>query len=188
MPRKLILAIPGSTKSSSTSLSILKFLKEKHQHEIDLEIYDHLDQLPHFNPDLEKELPSQVLDVRQQIERADGLLFCTPEYVFSLPGSLKNLLEWNVSTILFTSKPVAMIVAAASGEKAFASLDLILTTIESTLPETSKLLIRGAKGKIEKNGKITEAALIAKLEKLIQSLIRSIDDTNRNPSKYETNS
>jgi len=183
--KKKILGISGSTKSKSTSLAILKFIAEENKDNIHLNIYNRISELPHFNPELEEQLPDSVLELRNLIEDSDGILFCAPEYVFSLPGSLKNMIEWNVSTVLFSSKPVAMIIAAASGEKAFESLDLILTTIESTLPNNSKLLIQGAKGKIEKNGSISDKKVISKLKVVISSLTDTIDNTNRKPTKYE---
>ncbi len=184
-PKKKILGITGSTKSQSTSLSILELLQEKYKDEMVLQIYHAIGELPHFNPELEHQLPNSVLELRELIEQADGVLFCTPEYVFSLPGSLKNMIEWTVSTMLFSSKPVAMIVAAASGKKAFESLSLILTTIESTLPEASKLLIQGAKGKINNDGKIDNQETISKLDRVMSSLMETIDNPNRKPSKYE---
>lgn len=185
MSKLNILGISGSTKSKSTALSILNFLSQEYSQEIDLQIYTKLSQLPHFNPELEEQLPNSVLELRQIIQDVDGIIFCTPEYVFSLPGSLKNLLEWNVSTVLFSNKPVAMIVAAASGKKAFESLELILTTIESTLPDESKLLIQGAKGKLNKDGEIEDDQTIKELHILMRSLIHTIGNKNRIPTKYD---
>lgn len=185
MSKLNILGISGSTKSKSTALSILEFLGKEYNQEIELKIYNGISKLPHFNPELEKQLPTAVLELRQLIENADGIIFCTPEYVYSLPGSLKNLIEWNVSTVLFSSKPVAMIVAAASGKKAFESLDLILTTIESSLCEESKLLIQGAKGKLNNDGEIEDQEIIEKLNKVILSLIQTIGNQTRKPTKYD---
>lgn len=182
--KKKILAISGSTKSRSTSLSMLKFLSRRFQEEIEFIIYNKIGELPHFNPELEEQLPSPVLELRRLIKESDGVLFCSPEYVFSLSGSLKNLIEWNVSTVLFSAKPVAMIIAAASGKKAYESLDLILTTIESTLPNESKLLIQGAKGKISSSGEILDKEIILNLDKVVKSLIATIKDKNRLPTKY----
>lgn len=142
-----ILAISGSTRKNSSNGAILNFIAEQYKEVLDVEIFDKIDKLPHFNPDLDNENPpNEIVDFRNLIQSADGVLVCTPEYVFSLPGSLKNTIDWNVSTTIFSNKPVAIIVAAASGEKALESLGLIMTTIESKI--SSKLLIQGAKGKI----------------------------------------
>ena len=176
--KKRILGISGSTKSNSTNFFILKHLAEMFYDTLELNIFDGIDKLPHFNPDQDQEnLPVKVKEFRDLIEKSDGVLFCTPEYVFSLPGSLKNAIEWNVSTTVFSNKPVAMIVAAASGEKAYNSLSLILTTIEAVLPDKSKLLIQGAKGKIDKDG-IKDATVKKHLQEVMISLLESINNEN----------
>lgn len=157
-------------------MSILKFIAEEYKEQIDLSVFNGIDKLPHFNPDLDNEhLPKSVKDFRNQIESADGVIICTPEYVFSLPGSLKNAIEWNVSTTLFSNKPLAIIVASASGEKAFESLDLIMTTIEANMSDHAKLLIRGAKGKIGKDEIISDKDTLHSIDLLIKSLIESIE-------------
>lgn len=172
--KKKILGISGSTKPNSTNFLILNHLQELFYDTLELHIFNGIDKLPHFNPELdEKSLPVEVKEFRELIEKSDGVLFCTPEYVFSLPGSLKNAIEWSVSTTVFSNKPVAMIVAAASGEKAYESLSLILTTIEAILPDRSKLLIQGAKGKIDKEG-IKDATVKKRIQEVITSLMESI--------------
>lgn len=179
MSKFKLLGISGSTKANSTAQAILEFVGNMYSGQIDLSIYSQLSKLPHFNPDLEKDLPAPVIELRRLIEAADGVIFCTPEYVFSLPGSLKNLIEWNVSTVLFSGKPVAMIVAAASGKKAFESLELILTTIECSLPAESKLLIQGAKGKLSITGVVEDQETVSQLNKVVLSLIRTIRDLSQ---------
>ena len=182
---KKILAISGSTKNKATSHSILHFIAETYKDIVNIEVYTSIANLPHFNPDSDNDnLPQEVAQLRKKIEDADGLLFCTPEYVFSLPGSLKNLIEWNVSSTLFSGKPVAMIIAAASGEKAFESLGLILTTIEAILPTESKLLIKGAKGKLDANGKIIDRFVLKEIDKLMNSLILNIESDNKQATKF----
>lgn len=172
-----IFAISGSTRQNSSNESILKFIADKYAEIMDVEIYEGIDKLPHFNPDLGGEnLPGSVKDFRRLIESADGVIICTPEYVFSLPGSLKNAIEWNVSTTLFSNKPVAIIVASASGEKAFESLELVMTTIESKIGEDSKLLIKAAKGRIGTGGEITDLTIVSEIEKLVISLMDSINE------------
>ncbi|MEQ8473048.1 MAG: NAD(P)H-dependent oxidoreductase [Marinoscillum sp.] len=181
--KPLILGICGSTSKNSSSWKLLEFILAEYQDWFDLRLYEGLSSLPHFNPEFTTDnVPAEVVKLREQIGQADGILFCTPEYVFSLPGSLKNLIEWNVSTTLFSAKPVAMIVAAASGAKAFESLDLILTTIESTLPDSSKLLIQGAKGKIR--DKAVSDLIATDIMKTLQSLMDTISVRKKTPTKY----
>lgn len=176
--KKKIFAISGSTRKHSSNASLLKAIVERYADILDVEIYDGIDKLPHFNPDLDQEEPPSVVrEFRSRIERADGVIICTPEYVFSLPGSLKNAIDWNVSTTVFSDKPVAIIVASVSGEKAFESLNLIMTTIEAKIDKDARILIKGGKGKVDKSGKIIDSDTLEKIDTLVRSLVKSIEQT-----------
>jgi chromate reductase len=79
-------------------------------------LYNRIADLPAFNPDDDRDpLPENVADLRAEIRQADAILFCTPEYAGSLPGSLKNLLDWTVGDDGIYQKPVAWINAAPEG-------------------------------------------------------------------------
>jgi chromate reductase len=86
-----------------------------------------------------------VIDFLSQLAQADAVIICTPEYIFSPPGVLKNALEWTVASSGFSGKSVALIVAATAGEKAFESLQLIMKTIEARFNEKTMLMIQGTK-------------------------------------------
>lgn len=174
--KKNILAISGSTKANSTNEMILRTMAKLYGESFNFEIYTKISELPHFNPDLDTdEPPATVKDFRQLIENADGVLISTPEYVFSLPGALKNALEWTVSTIVFSDKPTAFIIAAASGEKAFESLELILKTIGAKVSENSKLIIKAAKGKLNSDGEITDQTILREIDILMKDFIETIE-------------
>lgn len=179
---KKIFAISGSTRKNSTNEKILRYIAEIYQEDLAIEIFDGIDKLPHFIPG--ENPPAEVKEFRGKIQSADGVLFCTPEYVFSLPGSLKNAIEWTVSTTVFSNKPVAFIVASASGEKAFESLRLILTTIEARISENSTLLIQGAKGKMDENGHISDQFTRENIGNMVESFIKSIEEEDAVPTKY----
>ncbi|MEP2024397.1 MAG: NAD(P)H-dependent oxidoreductase [Reichenbachiella sp.] len=171
---KNILAISGSIRQNSSNHVVLQYIGEKFCNEIDMELYQGIDQLPHFNPDYDKEPSAEVVEFRKKIESADGIIICTPEYVFSLPGSLKNAIEWLVSTTALSGKPVALIVAAASGHKALESLDLIMTTLEANIPADCKLLIQGVKGKINSEGQLNDVDTKNKIEHNMKSFLSSL--------------
>lgn len=178
--RKKILAISGSIRVQSTNLHILKAIAEMTSADWDVQIYNNLANLPHFNPDLDKDnLPEIVAQFRELVNDADGVLFCTPEYVFSLPGALKNALEWAVSTTVFSDKPVAVITASASGEKAHESLLLILKTIQTIIADEATLLIQGAKGKVNAEGKITDKITLENIKKLISSFSEVLNQAKK---------
>lgn len=173
MSKKKILAIIGSTKNRSTNWVLVKTLQELAADKADITIYEDITALPFFNPDLDNDSPpAVVVRLREKIALSDAVIICTPEYVFSLPGVLKNALEWMVSTRVFAGKPVALLTAAASGEKAHESLQLIMKTIEGKFDASTSLLIQGAKGKIGKDERPNEETA-AKLNKLISALLLS---------------
>jgi len=127
--------------------------------------------LPHFNPALDKEpLPASIAKFRSAIDEADALIFCSPEYVFSLPGSFKNALDWLVSTVILSDKPCAMINAAASGAKASDQLELILNTLQVKRNTHTQLLVSGVKGKVDMASNIKDTGLRMSLEILSNSL------------------
>lgn len=172
---KRILAISGSTKSNSTNERILHAIARLYAKHLSFEIFTAIGDLPYFNPDLDAgDVPPAVLDLRRLIEGADGVLIATPEYVYSLPGALKNALEWTVSTTLFNEKPAAFIIAAASGEKAFESLALILRTIGARIDEDSMLLIKAAKAKVDSNYEVSDPSILGQIDRLIAALKRNI--------------
>ncbi|HVE57940.1 MAG TPA: NADPH-dependent FMN reductase [Pyrinomonadaceae bacterium] len=174
---KNILAISGSLRAKSTNLTIIENIAEMFSGQINVTIYHGLARLPHFNPDLEQSEPvAEVADFRRRIREADGVLICTPEYVFSIPGALKNALEWTVGTSDFAGKPTALITASSLGEKTHESLFLVLKTIEAKISERTALLISGARSKVNSEGKLSDAATIEAINLLIESFLRTIDE------------
>jgi len=163
-----IFAITGSTRKNSSNYKILKYISENIKTEFKVEIFEDLDQLPHFNPDLDTENPPEVITFfRDKIALADGIIICTPEYVFSLPGSLKNALEWCVSTTIFSKKKIGLITASASGEMGHEQLILIMKTLEAQFKDENLLLIQGVRGKINEEGKIINDETLVAVSKFI---------------------
>lgn len=100
--KKSILAISGSIRNNSTNGNIIREIGNLVNKDFEYTIFDGLTELPYFSPDIDDSQISQsVKDFRKLIEESDGVIICTPEYVFSLPGILKNALEWTVSTTFF---------------------------------------------------------------------------------------
>jgi chromate reductase, NAD(P)H dehydrogenase (quinone) len=179
MKRKQVFAICGSTRTESVNHLILNTVAILYNEVLDLQIFTGLADLPHFNPDTGDETVSdKVQNLRSAIQGADGVLICTPEYVFSLPGSLKNALEWTVSTTVFSDKPTAIIVASSLGEKAFESLSLIMNTLGARMSDESKLLLQGVKGKINMKENRVNPDTLLRIKNVIDSLITEMNSPN----------
>lgn len=152
-PKRKILAIVGSASATSANLKLVQHIADLTSDYFLLTIFSGLKQLPHFDPDLSAENPPAIIQAfRNSIEAADGILICTPEYVFSIPSGLKNAIEWCIATTVFSDKPVALLTASAHGQKGHEELQLIMKTAMARFTNATCLLIQGIKGKMDENG------------------------------------
>lgn len=168
--KKNILAIIGSASANSANLKLVEKIASLTENEFKLTIYNKLKTLPHFDPELSTDNPPiEIIEFRKSIEEADGIIICTPEYVFSIPSGLKNAIEWCISTTIFSDKPIGLITASANGQKGHEELQLIMKTAMAYFTEETTLLIQGIKGKIDLNGKIKDIETEQKILKFIDS-------------------
>lgn len=169
MPLKKVLAICGSTRKTSNNLNLIHSIADLAKEKFEIKIFDKLTEIPHFNPDLDNDTPPEaVKNFRQQLKDADGVLICTPEYAMGVPGTLKNAIDWTVSSCEFSQKPVALITASSLGENAHESLLRTLKIIEANISDHTQLLISYVKTKVSKENKITDEETLRKVNKLIE--------------------
>ena len=167
-----IVGISGSLRTDSSATKILKETGALFPADVIFEIYTQLESVPAFNDS--NTIPPVVNNFIELIANADGILFCIPEYAFGVPGALKNALDWTVSSTAFTDKPVALITAASSGDKAHAALSLTLSALGTKMPAGSSLLIPFIRTKINGEGKVTDPVLLQSLQLIVNSLIQTI--------------
>jgi chromate reductase len=89
-----ILAVSGSLRESSFNTSLLRAAIEAAPDGIELELWEGLGELPLYDDDLEGDVPESVRRLREDWAAADAILFATPEYNGSVPGGLKNAIDW----------------------------------------------------------------------------------------------
>jgi Predicted flavoprotein len=175
--RKNIFAIIGSASRNSANQKLIENFADLTSADFHLTIYDNLKNLPHFDPELSIDnTPKSVLDFREAVNTADGILICTPEYIFSIPSGLKNAIEWCVSSTVFSDKTTGLITASASGQKGHEELQLIMKTVMATFTEETLLLIQGIKGKINDKGEITDTKTLGDLMKFIKSYKKLVEN------------
>jgi chromate reductase, NAD(P)H dehydrogenase (quinone) len=112
-----VLAISGSLRHGSYNRGLLRAARELAPEGVEVEIYEGLADLPLYNEDLESEVPAPVADLRERIAAADALLIATPEYNASIPGGLKNAVDWGSrprETAPLAGKPVAVVSSSPS--------------------------------------------------------------------------
>lgn len=175
--KKNILAIIGSASENSSNLKLVEQIAVLTIDNFDLTIYNDLKLLPHFDPKLSvSNPPEQIIELRKSIEVADGIIICTPEYVFSIPSGLKNAIEWCISTTIFSDKPIGLITASANGQKGHEELQLIMKTAMAKFTDETSLLIQGTKGKFDKQGNLIDSETKIQLDKFISALMKLINE------------
>lgn len=115
-PAVKVLAIPGSLRRDSYNRRLLVAAGELMPAEVELELFDGLKAVPPYDEDDDAQpAPASVRRLRADILAADALLFATPEYNSSIPGQLKNALDWAsrpLATSVLRNKPAAVIGAS----------------------------------------------------------------------------
>ena len=167
---KKVIAICGSTRKESVNLSYIQAITNLAGGIFEVSLFDGLADLPHFNPDNDiQPAPENVTKFRNALRTADGILICTPEYAMGVPGTLKNAIDWTVSSCEFLHKPVALVTASSQGKKAHLSWLDTLQIIESRITNETQLLISYAKTKININREITDAETLKEVNLLIHA-------------------
>jgi NAD(P)H-dependent FMN reductase len=154
VPRLLL--ITGSTRKDSTNSAALRAASELLT-DASATFYDRLAELPAFNPDDDHEpLPAEVTALRAVIAAADAVVFCTPEYAGTLPGSFKNLLDWTVGGAEMDGKPATWINVAGPGRGtgADATLATVLGYVGAAIMSTSGTRVPVPRSALDPSGEI----------------------------------
>jgi chromate reductase len=137
-----ILAISGSLREQSTNTALLRAAALAAPSPIRVVLYEQMETLPAFNPDLDLEpAPETVSRFRAQLRDCSAVVFSTPEYAHGIPGSLKNALDWVVGSGELSGKPVALMNASSRGEFAQAALREVLNTMDARLISEAEVTV-----------------------------------------------
>lgn len=137
-----ILAIVGSLRKKSYNMQLARTMQERYRGKFNMDIAD-IGSLPFFNEDEENNPPQAVKDFKEAIARADGVFFITPEYNWSIPGVLKNALDWTSRVDkVFINKPV-MVLGVTPGMMGTVRAQMHLREILSSSGVQAKILPPG---------------------------------------------
>ncbi|WEA02259.1 NADPH-dependent FMN reductase [Mucilaginibacter sp. SJ] len=170
-----IFAISGSLRTGSSNHNILKFLGRLIPADINYSIYDRLADIPPFDPGLDHEYPPEsASELRSLMKDTSGIIICTPEYAFGVPGQLKNMLDWMVSSGSLVDKPVALVTASSVGSHAHEALLLTLRALSAKVTAGATLLIPFIRSKIDVNGNITDEQTEGALRDVMEVFLKEI--------------
>ena len=170
-----LLAVSGSRRRDSHNSRLLRTAAQQLPSGVELEFYDGLKQIPPFDEDDETLPAPEVLEWRKAIESADAVLFATPEYNSSIPGQLKNAIDWASrpkAQAALRNKPVAVIGASTSMFGALwaqAELRKVLSASGARVLDT-ELAVATAHEAFDGEDQLMEAELGDALRSVLQDL------------------
>lgn len=171
-----ILGFAGSLRKNSFNKSILRAAVELCPENAKIEVFD-LEGIPPFNQDLENKPPEKIRNFKEKIKAANAILIATPEYNYSIPGVLKNAIDWAsrpYSDNAFEDKPVAVMSASTGmlgGSRAQYHLRQAFVFLSMYPINYPEVIVSFAQEKIDKDGKLTDEKTRGKIRELLESLI-----------------
>ncbi len=171
-----IVGIAGSLRKDSFNKALLNAAKELVPEGVELEILD-IGTFPLFNQDMEQNMPADVVAFKEKIKTADAVLFSTPEYNYSIPGVLKNAIDWASRPYgqnSFNDKPVAIMggsggtVGTARAQYHLRQTFVFLNMHAVNRPE---VMVSAVHEKIDATGKVTDAHTRDKIKELLEALV-----------------
>jgi chromate reductase len=171
-----ILGFAGSLRRRSYNRALLSSALNMLPQGVTLEIFD-LDGIPPFNQDSESDPPPRVRDFKARIRASDALLIATPEYNYSIPGVLKNAVDWASRPFgdnAFDGKPAALMgastgmVGTARAQHHLRQTFIFLNVHALNRPE---VLVPFVTNKVDANGILTDQKTIEKVRELLNALV-----------------
>ena len=171
-----VLAISGSLRGGSHNTMLLRAAAELAPAGVELELWDGLKAVPPFDEDDEAAAPSGALALCEAIAGADAILFATPEYNSSVPGHLKNAVDWASrpkATAPLRNKPVA-VVGASTGMFgavwAQAELRKVLASAGARVLD-AELPVPAAHTRFDADGQLVDEELRERLGEVVRTLV-----------------
>jgi chromate reductase len=175
-----LLGISGSLRSGAYNTALLHACRELLPEGCSLEVVT-LEAVPLYNEDVRAlGLPPAVLHLREQIARAAGVIIATPEYNYSIPGVLKNAIDWasRPPDQPFEQKPVAIMGASPSGlgtARAQYHLRQCFVFLNSCVLNRPEVMIPKAHERFDANGKLTDEPTRQQVAKQLQAFVHWIE-------------
>jgi chromate reductase len=171
-----ILGFAGSLRKDSYNKALLRAATELAPKSAKLKIFD-LEGIPLFNQDLEDHMPQKVKAFKAKIKAVDALLIATPEYNYSVPGVLKNAIDWASRPFghnSFEDKPVAIMSASPGmlgGTRAQYHLRQILVSLNIHAINRPEVCVMSVDEKIDEKGRLIDEETKERIRQLLESLV-----------------
>jgi chromate reductase len=172
-----VLAFAGSLRHGSFNKALIRAALEVKPENVEIEFFD-LEGITLYNQDLEIQPPSKVIEFKTKIRQADALLIATPEYNYSIPGVLKNALDWASrpkSGNPLEGKPVAIMSASTGrlgGARAQYHLRQTFVFLNMHPVNRPEVMLSNAKDYVDSEGNLTNEDTKQLIKQLIEELVK----------------
>jgi len=170
-----ILGFAGSLRKGSYNRALLRAAEELLPPGTQMGVFD-LDGIPGYNQDLEKNPPDKVREFKAGIRAANAVLIVTPEYNYSVPGVLKNAIDWASrppGDSVWPGKPVALMSASTGmlgGSRCQYHLRQTFITLDVKAVTRPEVFVTFAAQKFDESGKLTDETTRKAVQQLLQAL------------------
>jgi chromate reductase len=171
-----ILGIAGSLRRDSFNRATLRAASELAPEGASIETFE-LDGIPGFNQDDEQNPPGKVVELKQRVREADAILFVTPEYNYSIPGVLKNAIDWAsrpYGASAWNGKPAAIMgasVGAIGTARAQYHLRQMMVFLNMFPVNQPEVMIGNAAERFDAHGNLTHDPTKEFIRQLLQNLV-----------------
>jgi len=172
----LILGFAGSLRKGSYNKALLRAAEELLPKEATLDIFD-LEGIPPFNQELEGRMPEKVKEFKAKIRAADAILIATPEHNYSVPGVLKNAIDWASRPYgdnSFEGKPAAIMSASTGmlgGARAQYHLRQIFVFLDMHPINKPEVIVTFAGQKVDQQVRLTDETTRKVIQALLEALV-----------------
>lgn len=173
-----VFGMAGSLRKGSFNRSLLRAAQQLAPEGMRIDSFEALADIPPFNQDLEKTPPPAVVELKRQIREADAVLLVTPEYNYSVPGVLKNAIDWAsrpYGDSAWTGKPAAImgasggILGSARAQYHLRQMFVFLNMYTVNQPE---VMVAQANQRFDEKGNLTDETAKKLIRQLLEELGR----------------
>lgn len=174
-----ILIITGSLSERSMNKRVARHFETRFSDQYDISHFQ-LDKIPFYNQDIEGNPPQEILDMREEFAQADAIVLISPEYNHSIPGALKNMLDWASRGVRALKDKPVLLVSASQGHFAGIRAQMHLVQVMHSPGVEGKvykdqIMIPMVQDKFEADGNCTDAGTADFIQTTFEGFIQSVE-------------
>ena len=171
-----VLGFGGSLRKGSYSMALLQASAKLAPNGMEIEIFNRLGEFPPYNKDMDDNPPKVVTDFKEKVKNADAILISTPEYNYSIPGFLKNAIDWGSRPYghnSFEGKPVALLSSSTGslgGSRAQYHLRQCCVFLNMYPINRPECFVGDVQKKVDDSGRLTDQGTQEKIKEVLEAL------------------